>query len=102
MALDQLNYQCMNIEKRDNGEYMLEEDREGGSYRWCSLDARRLCAGFVNPPAATDPDIVVIPNNGSLNQVFSSLFADATYGSRVAVVTNSWGPAWLAIDALKP
>jgi len=30
-----------------------------------------------------------IPNNGSLNQVFSSLFADATYGSRVAVVTTA-------------
>ncbi|MBY0513019.1 MAG: hypothetical protein K2P78_03800 [Gemmataceae bacterium] len=44
------------FEKRDNGEYMLEEDRDGGSYRWCSLDARRLCAGFVNPPALEDAD----------------------------------------------
>ena len=44
------------FEKRDNGEYMLEEDRESGSYRWCSLDARRLCMGFVNPPAVEDAD----------------------------------------------
>lgn len=44
------------FEKRDSGEYMLEEEREGGSYRWCSLDARRLCAGFVNPPAIEDAD----------------------------------------------
>jgi hypothetical protein len=44
------------FEKRDNGEYMLEEDRDSGSYRWASLDARRLCTGFVNPPALEDGD----------------------------------------------
>src|SRR5438094_512165 len=45
------------FEKRPDGEYMLEEDRETGSYRWCSLDARRLCIGFVNPPALEDADV---------------------------------------------
>jgi hypothetical protein len=44
------------FEKRDSGEYTLEEDRDAGSYRWASLDARRLCAGFVNPPALEDAD----------------------------------------------
>jgi hypothetical protein len=44
------------FEKRDNGEYTLEEDRDAGSYRWTSLDARRLCTGFVNPPALEDAD----------------------------------------------
>jgi hypothetical protein len=44
------------FERRDNGEYMLEEDRDTGSYRWASLDARRLCTGFVNPPALEDGD----------------------------------------------
>ena len=44
------------FEKRADGEYMLEEDRESGSYRWCSLDARRLSTGFVNPPALEDAD----------------------------------------------
>jgi hypothetical protein len=44
------------FEKRDNGEYTLEEDRDAGSYRWASLDARRLCTGFVNPPALEDAD----------------------------------------------
>ena len=44
------------FEKRDNGEYTLEEDRDAGSYRWASLDGRRLCAGFVNPPAVEDAD----------------------------------------------
>ena len=44
------------FERRDNGEYMLEEDRDAGSYRWTSLDARRMCTGFVNPPALEDGD----------------------------------------------
>lgn len=44
------------FEKRPDGEYMLEEDREAGSYRWCSLDTRRLCTGFVNPPTLDDAD----------------------------------------------
>jgi hypothetical protein len=44
------------FEKRDSGEYTLEEDRDAGSYRWTSLDARRLCTGFVNPPALEDAD----------------------------------------------
>lgn len=44
------------FERRDGGEYSLEEDRDGGGYRWASLDSKRLCAGFVNPPAMTDAD----------------------------------------------
>ena len=44
------------FEKRSDGEYMLEEDRDAGSYRWCSLDGRRLCAGFVNPPTIEEAD----------------------------------------------
>lgn len=44
------------FEKRADGEFMLEEDREAGSYRWTSLDARRLCTGFVNPPSIEDAD----------------------------------------------
>lgn len=44
------------FEKRESGEYSLEEDRDAGSYRWSSLDARRLCSGYVNPPAMEDAD----------------------------------------------
>ena len=44
------------FEKRRDNEYMLEEDRDAGSYRWASLDNRRLCTGFVNPPALEDAD----------------------------------------------
>jgi hypothetical protein len=35
--------------KTDNGEYNLEEDRSGQSYRWMSLEAKRLSSGHVNP-----------------------------------------------------
>lgn len=41
---------------RENGEYVLEEDREQGSYRWVTLETRRLCTGFVNPPALEAAD----------------------------------------------
>src|SRR3954451_24008549 len=44
------------FEKRGENDYMLEEDRESGNSRWTSVDARRLCAGFVNPPALEDAD----------------------------------------------
>ncbi|MCI0703819.1 MAG: hypothetical protein L0241_22395 [Planctomycetia bacterium] len=44
------------FEKRNENDYMLEEDRESGSYRWTSIDSRRLCAGFVNPPSLDDAD----------------------------------------------
>jgi len=44
------------FEKRADGEFMLEEDREAGSYRWTSIDGRRLCSGFVNPPSIEEAD----------------------------------------------
>lgn len=34
---------------RDSGDFVLEEDKEKGSYRWVSVEARRLCSGCVNP-----------------------------------------------------
>ena len=44
------------FEKRDGPEFALEEDREAGSYRWLTLDSRRVCSGFLNPPDVTDAD----------------------------------------------
>jgi hypothetical protein len=35
---------------RESGEFVLEEDREQGSYRWVTVESRRLCGGYVNPP----------------------------------------------------
>jgi hypothetical protein len=45
------------FEKRGDDEYLLEEDRDTGSYRWISLDRRRLSSGFVNPPSIEDADL---------------------------------------------
>ncbi|HVT90006.1 MAG TPA: hypothetical protein VHD56_14220 [Tepidisphaeraceae bacterium] len=36
--------------KSDNGELHLEEDRNQESYRWASLETRRLSGGCINPP----------------------------------------------------
>jgi hypothetical protein len=41
---------------RENGEFVLEEDREQGSYRWVTLETRRLCSGYVNPPDLESAD----------------------------------------------
>lgn len=43
-----------NFYARDRGDYVLEEEKEGGSYRWVSVDALRICSGHVNPPAVPD------------------------------------------------
>ena len=44
------------FEKRDSNEFALEEDRDGGSYRFVNIDGRRLTSGFVNPPTVEDAD----------------------------------------------
>ena len=44
------------FDKRETGEYVLEEDRELGSYRMVSLDSKRFCTGFINPPDLEDAD----------------------------------------------
>lgn len=36
--------------QRESGEFVLEGDREGGSYQWMELQSRRLTAGYFNPP----------------------------------------------------
>ncbi|QDU59462.1 hypothetical protein Pan216_02900 [Planctomycetes bacterium Pan216] len=40
-----------NFYGQDANEYVLEEDRELGSYRWISLEPRRACSGYMNPPS---------------------------------------------------
>lgn len=36
--------------QRDSGEFVLEGDRDSGTYQWMELQSRRLTAGFFNPP----------------------------------------------------
>ena len=40
--------------KSENGEFNLEEDRGNSSYRWMSLETRRLSCGHVNPETVED------------------------------------------------
>jgi len=48
--------QMTDFDCRENGEYVLEEEREQGSYRWVTLEQRRICSGYVNPPSLEDAD----------------------------------------------
>lgn len=36
--------------QRDTGEYVLEGDRDSGSYRWLELQAHHMSSGYFNPP----------------------------------------------------
>lgn len=46
----QKHYPTMrNFYGRERGEYVLEEDKEKGSYRWATVEQRRVCSGHVNP-----------------------------------------------------
>ncbi len=35
--------------QRERGEFILEEDKEHGAYRWIAAEPRRMCSGIVNP-----------------------------------------------------
>jgi hypothetical protein len=48
--------QLTDFDCREGGEFVLEEDREQGSYRWAAVEPRRICSGFVNPPELEDAD----------------------------------------------
>ncbi|MBI1832335.1 MAG: hypothetical protein HYR84_12905, partial [Planctomycetes bacterium] len=41
---------------RSGNEYVLEEDRDQGSYRWIGLELKRFASGFVNPPSVEVAD----------------------------------------------
>lgn len=43
-----------NFYGRERGEFVLEEDKDGGSYRWASVESRRVSSGFVNPTSVED------------------------------------------------
>lgn len=48
--------QMTDFDCRDSGEFVLEEDRESGSYRWVGMEGRRFSSGFVNPPTVEAAD----------------------------------------------
>ena len=43
-----------NFYSRERGEFVLEEDKDGGDYRWTSIETRRVCSGYVNPPSVEE------------------------------------------------
>lgn len=38
-----------NFYTRDNGDFVLEEDKDRSQHRWLSLEPRRVCSSHVNP-----------------------------------------------------
>jgi hypothetical protein len=38
-----------NFYSRERGDFILEEDKDQGGYRWCTIEPRRVCSGQVNP-----------------------------------------------------
>ena len=46
----QKHYPTMrNFYGREKGEYVLEEDKDSGSYRWTTVEGKRVSSGYVNP-----------------------------------------------------
>lgn len=43
-----------NFYNRERSEFVLEEDKDRGNYRWATVDTRRVCSGYVNPESADD------------------------------------------------
>ena len=39
---------------REKGDFILEEDKDAGHYRWSTVEAHRLCSGYVNPGSIED------------------------------------------------
>lgn len=43
-----------NFYNRDRGEFVLEEDKDRGNYRWAAVESRRVCSGQVNPASVEE------------------------------------------------
>lgn len=43
-----------NFYGRERGEYVLEEDKDRGHYRWTTVEKKRLSSGYVNPESIED------------------------------------------------
>lgn len=43
-----------NFYNREKDEYVLEEDKDSGDYRWCSIEPKRINSGVVNPKTFDD------------------------------------------------
>lgn len=43
-----------NFYSRSKSDFVLEEDKDNGNYRWCSVESKRVCSGQVNPESLED------------------------------------------------
>jgi len=43
-----------NFFQRENGDFVLEQDKESGQQRWISIEPRRICSGALNQTAIED------------------------------------------------
>jgi hypothetical protein len=43
-----------NFYTRESGDFVLEEDKDQGRYRWVTIESRRVCSGYVNPPSVEE------------------------------------------------
>lgn len=43
------NFYC-----RDKGDFVLEEEKGQGRYRWATIESRRVCSGQINPESLED------------------------------------------------
>jgi hypothetical protein len=43
-----------NFFQRENGDFVLEQDKENGQQRWVSIEPRRICSGALNQTAIDD------------------------------------------------
>lgn len=51
----QKSYPSMrNFYSRERGEYVLEEDKDQGHYRWTTVEQKRVCSGYVNPESIAE------------------------------------------------
>lgn len=51
----QKNYPSMrNFYSRENGDFVLEEDKENGQQKWLTLENRRICSGQMNPASVQE------------------------------------------------
>lgn len=43
-----------NFYNREKNDFILEEDKDRGTYRWVAIENKRLSSGYVNPPSSDD------------------------------------------------
>src|SRR5262245_66037844 len=55
-AIQKIYPQMTEFDRRDNGEFILEEEREKGTFRTVGVDARRVWSSYMNPPELEDAD----------------------------------------------